>query len=60
MNSDALHQQNNTNLVAQYLQNEITAELSDPKLSGALLNRVHSSFKNEKEGRDTVVVAKAR
>ena len=32
----------------------------DPKLSGALLNSVSSSFKSKKEGRVTVVVAKAR
>jgi hypothetical protein len=41
-------------------QSEITAELSDPKMSGAFLNSVNSSFKSKKEGRVTAVVAKAR
>ena len=41
-------------------QSELTAKLSDPKLSGALLNSVSSSFHNEQEGRVTAVVAQAR
>ena len=42
------------------IQSEITAEMSDPELSGAFLNSVSSSFSNEQEGRVTAVVAKAR
>ncbi len=38
-------------------QSELIAELSDPELSGALLNSVSSSFKEE---RVTALVAKAR
>jgi len=60
---DTLHQQDQKNLVAQNCkktQSEITAKLSDPKLSGVFLNSVNSSFKIEKEGRVTAVVAKAR
>jgi hypothetical protein len=63
INSDALHQLDQANLVAKNcknLQSEITAELSDPELPGALLNSVHSFVKNEKEGIVTAVVAKAR
>jgi hypothetical protein len=30
-------------------QSEITAELSDPKMSGAFLNSVNSSFKSKKK-----------
>ena len=44
----------------QKIQSEITAKLLDPKLSGAFLNSVNSSFKSKKEGRVTAVVAKAR
>ena len=40
-------------------QSELTAELSDPKLLGALLNGVNSSFNSKQEGRVTAVVAKA-
>ncbi len=39
-------------------QSEITAELSDPEMSGAFLNSVNSPLK--KKGRVTAVVAKAR
>ncbi len=38
-------------------QSELIAELSDPKLSGALLNSVISSFKEE---RVTAVISNAR
>ena len=41
-------------------QSEITAELSDPKMSGTFLNSMSSSFKSQKEGRVTAVVAQAR
>ena len=34
--------------------------MSDPELSGALLNSVSYSFKNEQEGRVTAVVAKVK
>ena len=44
----------------QNTQSELTAKLSDPELSGALLNSVSSSFNNEQEGGVTAVVAKAR
>ena len=44
----------------QKTQSEITAELSDPELSGAFLISANSSFKSKKEGRVTAVVAKAR
>ena len=58
-----MHQQDSKDLVAKTCvntQNELTAELSDYKLSGAMLNRVSSSFHSEQEGRVTAVVAKAR
>jgi hypothetical protein len=35
----------------QKTQSKITAELLDPELSCAFLNRVSSSFKSKKEGR---------
>ncbi len=38
-------------------QSERPAEMSDPELSGALLNSVSYSFKNERDGRVTAVVA---
>ena len=63
INSDTLNQQDQKNLVAKNCtktQSEIIAELSDPKLSGAFLNSVSSSFKSEQEGRVTAVVAKAK
>ena len=41
-------------------QSELTAELSDPKLLGALLNSPSSFFNSKQEGRVTAVVAKAR
>ena len=41
-------------------KSELTAELSDPELSGALLNSVNCSFKSTQEGGVTAVVAKAR
>ena len=44
----------------QITQSEITAKLSDPKLLGAHLNSVSSSFNSKKEGRVTAVVAQAR
>ncbi len=47
-------------LVSINTQSELTAELSDPKLLGALLNSVNSSFNIKQEGRVTAVVAKAR
>ena len=37
-------------LVSINTQSELTAELSDPKLLGALLNSVNSSFNSKKEG----------
>ena len=40
--------------------NVITAKLSDPKLSGAFLNSLNSSFKIKNEGRVTAVVVTAR
>ena len=50
---DTLHQQDSKNLVAKIYKNtqsELTAELSDPELLGALLNSVSSAFKaNKKE-----------
>ncbi len=36
-------------LVSINTQSELTAELSDPKLLGALLNSVSSSFKKKEE-----------
>jgi hypothetical protein len=63
INYDTLHQQDNKNLVAKNCKNtqrEITADMSDPELSGASLNSVSSSVSNEQEGRVTPVVAKAR
>ena len=42
------------------MQSEITAKLSDPKLLGAFLNNVSSSFKSKKEGSITAVIAKTR
>ncbi len=45
-------QQDQKGFVAKIKNNtqiEITAELSDPKMSGAFLNSVHSSFKSEKK-----------
>jgi hypothetical protein len=53
INYDTLHQQDTKNLVAKNCkktQSEITAELSDPKMLGAFLNSVNSSFKKGKEG----------
>ena len=47
------------NLPADLTQSEITAELSDPKLSGDLFNSVNPPLTG-KEGRVTAVVAKAR
>ena len=47
------------NLPAEHTQSEITAELSDPELSGDLFNSVNSPLTG-KEGRVTAVVAKAR
>ena len=47
------------NLVANKIQCEITAELSDPELSGELFNSVNSPLTGN-EGRVTAVVAKAR
>ncbi len=41
-------------------QSELTAELSDPELSDALLNSVNSSFNSKQEGGLTAVVAKAK
>ena len=41
-------------------QSEKPAKMSDPELSGALLNSVSYSFKNEQEGRVTAVVAKVK
>ncbi len=58
-----MHQQESRNLVAKTstnTQSELTAELSDPKLLGALLNSVITSFNSEHEGRVTAVVPKAR
>ncbi len=43
-----------------HTKSELTAKLLDPKLSGALLNSVNSSFNNEQDGRVTAVVAQAR
>jgi hypothetical protein len=63
INHDTLRKQDSKHLVAKNCkkaQSEITAEMSDPVLSGALLNSVNSSFKSEQEGRVTAVVAKAR
>ena len=37
-------------LVSKNTQSELTAELLDPKLLGALLNSVNSSFNSKKEG----------
>jgi hypothetical protein len=57
-----LHQQDDKNHVAKKLQkkqSEITADMSDPQMSGAFLNSVNSSFKRKK-GRVTALVAKAR
>ena len=45
------------NLPTDYTQSEITAKLSDPKLSGELFNSVNSPLTG-KEGRVTAVVAK--
>jgi hypothetical protein len=45
--------------IAKKTQSEITAELSDPEMSGAFLNSVNSPLK-KKKGRVTAVVAKAR
>ena len=62
-NNDTLHQQDDNNLVAKTgknTQSKITVKISDPKMSGAQLNNVSSSFSNEQEGRVTAVVAKAR
>ncbi len=56
-------EQDQKNLVAEInndTQSETTAKLSDPKLSGAFLNSVNTSFKSQTEGRVTAVVAKAR
>ena len=39
-------------------QPEVTAELSDPEMSGAHLNNVNSSFSHEQEGRVTAVITK--
>ena len=39
-------------------QSELTAEMSDPELSGALLNSVNSSFK--KKGKVTAVIEKLK
>ena len=47
------------NLPADLTQSEITAELSDPELSGDLFNSVNPPLTG-KEGRVTAVVAKAR
>ena len=47
------------NLPADHTQSEITAELSDPELSGELFNSVNSPLTGN-EGRVTAVVAKAR
>jgi hypothetical protein len=58
-----LHKLDSKNLEAKTCKNtqsEITAEMSDPELSDALLNSVSSSFSSEQEGRVTAVVAKAR
>ena len=58
-----MHQQDSKNLVAKTCKNtqsELTAELSDPELSGALLNSVNSSFNSKQKGGVTAVVAKAR
>ena len=58
INYDTLHQQYNKNLVAKNCtktQSEITAKLLDPKLLGAFLHSVNSSFKSKKEGRATAV-----
>jgi len=60
---DTLHQQDQKNLVekiAKETKTEITAKLSDPKLSGAHLNSVSSSFDSIKEGRVTAAVAQAQ
>ena len=57
--NDTLHKLDGEHLVTNTCENtqsEITAELSDPELSGAFLNSVkNSSFKSKKEGRVTVV-----
>ena len=45
-------------LVSINTQSELTAELLDPKLLGALLNSVNSTL--NRKGRVTAVVAKAR
>ena len=37
-------------LVSINTQSELTAELSDPKLLGALLNSVNSALNSKKEG----------
>ena len=47
------------NLPADHTQSEITAELSDPELSGELFNSVNSPLTGN-EGQVTAVVAKAR
>ena len=45
-------------LVSINTQSELIAELSDPKLLGALLHTVNSSFNSKQEGRVTTVVTK--
>ena len=60
---DTLHQQDSKNFVQKIRKNtqsELTAELLDPELSGALLNSVSSAFNSKQEGRVTAVVAKAK
>ena len=61
--NNTLHILDSKNLVTNTCKNtqsEITADMSAPKLSGAFLRSVSSSFNNEQEGRITAVVAKAR
>ncbi len=55
-----MHQQDSKNFVAEICKNtqsELIAKLSDPKLSGALLNSVSSSLKEEIV---TAVISNAR
>ncbi len=47
-------------VICNNTQPEVTAKLLDPKMSGAHLNNVNSSFSNEQKGSVTAVVAHAR
>jgi hypothetical protein len=58
INYNTLHQQDQKNLVAKNYkktQNEITAKLLDPELSGAFLNSVNSFFKSKKKKEESLL-----